>query len=156
LSPFFCLVSDADASRTPCSVPLDRESLAFDIALDGDPQVTGLDVEELEVEGAAKLPGGDILVHVSVAVQVELDLLIDGSEYYTRKERGDDRRLEAGGAADGAAPVRRDARAAAPAPPGERLGDREINGDPVAREPAAGLRVGEVEVKSARGSSPRR
>jgi hypothetical protein len=69
---------------------LDRESLAFDIPLDNDPQVTGFDVEELEVEGAADLPGGDILVHVSAEMQVELDLLIDRSEYYTLKERIDE------------------------------------------------------------------
>lgn len=69
---------------------LDRESLAFDIPLDNDPQVTGLDVEELEVEGAADLPGGDILVHVSAEMQVEVDVLIDRSEYYTLKERIDE------------------------------------------------------------------
>ena len=69
---------------------LDRESLALDIPLDSDPQVTGLDVEKLEVEGAAELPGGDILVHVSAEMQVELDLLIDRPEYYTRKERIDE------------------------------------------------------------------
>ena len=69
---------------------LDRESLAFDIPLDSDPQVTGLDVEELEVEGAAELPGGDILVHVSAEIEVELDLLIDRSEYYGSKNRIDE------------------------------------------------------------------
>ena len=69
---------------------LDRESLAFDIPLDSDPQVTGLDVEEMEVEGAADLPGGDILVHVSAKIEVELDLLIDSSEYYASKERIDE------------------------------------------------------------------
>jgi hypothetical protein len=69
---------------------LGRESLAFDIPLDDDPQVTGFDVDELEVEGAADLPGGDILVHVSAEMQVELDLLIDRSEYYTLKERIDE------------------------------------------------------------------
>jgi hypothetical protein len=68
---------------------LDRESLAFDIPLDSGPRVTGLDVEELEVEGAADLPGGDILVHVSAKIEVELDLLIDRSEYYASKERID-------------------------------------------------------------------
>jgi hypothetical protein len=69
---------------------LDRESLALDIPLDSDPLVTGLDLEELEVEGAAELPGGDILVHVSVNVRVEYDLLIDRSDYYSLAERIDE------------------------------------------------------------------
>ena len=69
---------------------LDRESLAFDIPLDSDPQVTGLDLEEMEVEGAAELPGGDILVHVSAHMRVEFDLLIDRSEYYALRERVDE------------------------------------------------------------------
>lgn len=69
---------------------LDRESLAFEIPLDSDPQVTGLDIEELDVEEAAELPGGDILVHVTAEMQVELDLLIERSDYYTAHERIDD------------------------------------------------------------------
>ena len=70
---------------------LDRERLAFDILLDSDPQVTGLDIEELEVEEAAELPGGDILVHVGAEMQVELDLLIERSDYDTSSERVDER-----------------------------------------------------------------
>jgi hypothetical protein len=65
---------------------LDREILSLDVPLDSDPQVTALDVEWLEIDDAAELPGGDILVHASAEMQVELDLLIDRSDYYSLSE----------------------------------------------------------------------
>lgn len=69
---------------------LDLRILELDVQLDDDPQVTGLDIEWLEVDDAAELPGGDLLVRVSTEIEVELDLLVEKSDYYALADRIND------------------------------------------------------------------
>lgn len=69
---------------------LDIGTLDLDVQLDSDPHVTGLDIEWLEVDDSAELPGGDLLVRVSTEVEAELDLLVEKSDYYALADRIND------------------------------------------------------------------
>jgi hypothetical protein len=65
---------------------IDAGTLALGVELDNDPQVTGWDLEDLQVLSTVELPGERLAVRASARAMVQLDVQIFKADYYLAAE----------------------------------------------------------------------
>lgn len=75
--------------RTLSFTSIEQGPLELGVELDTDPQVTAWDVNSVEVESAAGLPGDELVIEVEVEASLLLDLLIFRADFYVAEQDDD-------------------------------------------------------------------